>query len=245
ANVIQTLEGKIADKMAKHLRAMDATLEHQRCGALKGLVVDKNGAVLADLYQTYGITAPAPIEFELSSATFPVRKTCALVQEQVEDALDEPTGVDGLHAFCGADFWNNLIENEEVRSTYLNQVQAAQLRGNAWGGDLFIYGGITFERYRVGVRATASAAPQSPASATNSPAGFIGRNEVRFVPKAPELFLTRFGPADYIETVNSPGLPRYAKQIPRLDGKGIDIQVQTNAMSWCTRPEALLGGFSD
>ena len=70
-------------------------------------------------------------------------------------------------------------------------------------------------------------------------------NEVRFVPKVPEMYLTRFAPADYIETVNTIGLPRYAKQWPRLNGKGIDMEVQMNAMSWCTRPEALLGGFAD
>ena len=132
-----------------------------------------------------------------------------------------------------------------MRSTYLNWLDAAKLRGNAWGNDVFEYGGVTFERYRVGKRATASAAAQAPASANVSPPGFIGRNEVRFVPKVPGMYLTRFAPADYMETVNTIGLPRYAKQIPRPDGKGIDMQLQMNAMSWCTRPEALLGGFSD
>ncbi len=238
---VVTLEDVMATKMRKHTMALDATLEHQRCGALKGLVVDKNGNTLANLYQAYDIPVPAPIEFQLSSATFPVRKTCAAVQQQIEDALDEAFGISGLHALCGPTFWNALIENAEVRSTYLNQVEAAKLRGNAWGNDLFDYGGITFERYRVGRRATASAAPQ----VGNSPVGFIAPDEVRFIPRLPGLYLTRFAPADYMETVNTKGLPRYAKQWMKLNGKGIDMEVQMNAMSWCTRPEALLGGFAD
>ena len=28
------------------------------------------------------------------------------------------------------------------------------------------------------------------------------------------------------------------------NGKGLDMEVQMNAISWCTRPEALLGGFA-
>lgn len=37
---------------------------------------------------------------------------------------------------------------------------------------------------------------------------------------APGLFITRFAPADYMETVNTPGLPRYMKQIVQRNGKG-------------------------
>lgn len=243
---VETIEAKISEKMLKHTRALDATLEHQRCGALKGLIVDKNGNTMVDLYATYGITAPANVEFQLSSSTFAVRKTCATVQETIEDALDDANGIDGVHAFCGPDFWNALIQHPEVRSTYLNWLEAAKLRGNAWGSDnIFEYGGVTFERYRVGKRATASAAAQSATAANSTPAGFIGKNEVRFVPKVPGMFLTRFAPADYIETVNTMGLPRYAKQWAMLNDKGRSMEVQMNAMSWCTRPEALLGGFSD
>ena len=50
---------------------------------------------------------------------------------------------------------------------------------------------------------------------------------------------TRFGPADYEETVNTIGLPRYAKQWPMENGKGRSLEVQTNALCMCTQPAAL------
>ncbi|MEP3300783.1 MAG: major capsid protein, partial [Roseibium sp.] len=55
----------------------------------------------------------------------------------------------------------------------------------------------------------------------------------------PGLFITRFAPADYIETVNTPGLPRYMKQIVKTNGKGVDIELQSNPISLCTQPGAL------
>ena len=54
--------------------------------------------------------------------------------------------------------------------------------------------------------------------------------------------LSHFGPADYTETVNTIGLPRYAKQYPMPNGKGINLEVQMNAISLCTRPEVLRQG---
>lgn len=240
---VETLESILAEKMRKHTSALDATLEHQRCGAIKGLIVDKFGGVMADLYQAYGLAAAVPVEFDFGTASFGFRKACATVQRTIEDALDENYGVDGVDAWCGPDFFEAALQNAEYRSTFLNTPAAAALQANAWTQS-FSYGGINFMRYRTGRRAAASAAAQGAASANNTPAGFIGANEVRFVPRVPGLFLTRFAPADYIETVNTMGLPRYAKVWPDPNGKRANLEVQMNAMSWCTRPEALLGGFS-
>lgn len=94
----------------------------------------------------------------------------------------------------------------------------------------FEFGGITFERYRTGKKATAA----------NAAAPFIAANECRLVPVGvPQLFITRFAPADYEETVNTSGLPRYAKQWASPDNKGRHLQVQSNPISLCTRPKVL------
>ena len=233
------LQDVIAAKTLKHANALDATLEHQRCGALKGLVVDKFGNVIYDLYQEYKLTSPAPTEFDFATASFPFRQACAAMQRSIEDSLDEEIPVDGLDAWCGPDFFEAALQNQEYRSTFLNTPAAAALRDNAYTQQ-FSYGGINFMRYRTGRRAAASAAPQ----VGNSPTGFIGPAEVRFVPRVPGMFLTRFAPADYWETVNTKGLPRYAKQSMKKNDKGLDLEVQMNAISWATRPEALRGGFA-
>lgn len=230
---VETVERLVEQKQAKHTRALDATLEHQRVGALKGLITDKFGNAMFDLFQIFNKAPPAPIEFNLDVTTTDVRSVCFDVIDQVEATLDGMMST-GVHAFVGNGFWKKLLAHKSVRETYLNTTQAAELRGNAHAFR-FEFGGITFERYRTGSQATAS----------NNATPFIGADEARFVPVGvQDLFITRFAPADYEETVNTIGLPRYSKQWQKLNGKGRDMEVQMNAISLCTRPEALFSGVS-
>lgn len=95
--------------------------------------------------------------------------------------------------------------------------------------DVFQFGGATWERYKTGAKATA-----------NFGAPYIAAAEARVVVKGvPDLFITRFAPADYEETVNTIGLPFYMKQEPKRFGKGRDIEVQMNAINLCTKPKTL------
>jgi hypothetical protein len=52
-----------------------------------------------------------------------------------------------------------------------------------------------------------------------------------------------FSPADFVETVNTRGLPRYAKVAPdsRFQ-RHVDTHVQSNPLPYCTRPEVLIRG---
>jgi Phage major capsid protein E len=66
---------------------------------------------------------------------------------------------------------------------------------------------------------------------------FIDPNQAHFFPLGtPNLFKTFFAPADYIETVNTLGLPRYAKAIPSDNNKSVRLEMQTNPLSLCLRP---------
>ncbi len=227
---LETVENFVDQKFAKHTRALDATLEHQRVGAVKGLVTTKKGNTLVNLYSEFGVAEPAAINFALDQATTNVRQLCFDVINQTEEALDGET-YSYIRSWVGRDFWKSLIEHKSVKETYLNTVQAAELRGDP-NVMRFEFGGIVWERYRTGVKAAASAG-----------APFIGVDEARFVPMGvPELFITRFAPADYMETVNTLGLPRYAKRFPAPNGKRVNLEVQSNPISLCTQPAALRKG---
>jgi hypothetical protein len=58
----------------------------------------------------------------------------------------------------------------------------------------------------------------------------------------PGLYRTYMAPADYMDTVNTPGQRRYARQWNRLDGKGVHLQLQMNTLNLCTRPKVLMIG---
>lgn len=227
-NTLQTVQGMVNMRMEEHVReSFDPTLEYQRIGALKGIILNGDGSTLYNLFTEFGVSQLGTVTFDLDPSTSDgsIRKACTGIVRSIANVLGAAM-MRGVHAFCGDDFWDQLIASKEVRETYLSQVEARELRGGvAW--DTLNYGGIIFENYRGYVGSTS----------------FIDDDQARFFPVGvPGLFRTVYAPADYIETVNTPGLPRYAKQIRQKNDKGIDLEMQSNAFSYCTRPRTLMIG---
>ena len=226
-STVQALQSQINQRATEHVQLrLDPTLEYQRIGALKGIILNGDGSTLYNLFTEFGVTQETEHDFDLDNgapATGALRKKCTAVVRQIATNLGgTPYGM--IHAMCGDAFWDDLIAHKEVRDTYLNQAEAAQLRGNA-AYEILDYGGIRFENYRGAVGATA----------------FVNTDKCHFAPVGvPGLFRTVYAPADYVETVNTPGLPRYSRQYAMPNGKGISFESQMNALSYCTRPKTLI-----
>jgi hypothetical protein len=228
-NDVETVENVVNSKMGRHTRDLDATLEFSRVGAIKGIVLSRNGNTLADLYTAFGIAAAADFSFALSDATTIVRRKCDELTVQIEDELD--THYTGITAFCGKSFWQDLINHKSVREVFLYAQKINENLGKTT--DEFGIGSINFVRYRTGKKAAA-------ANNGGGGAAFIGDDEARIVPVGvPDLFITRFAPGDYMETVNTKGLPRYAKQTRMSNDKGVNLEIQSNHISLCTQPNVL------
>jgi hypothetical protein len=224
---LETVQGKVAERLAEAVPYFTATEEYARIGAVKGLVTYADSSTL-DLFTTFGVSQQTEVDFDLdnaSPAAGALRKKCASVVRTIQDAL-EGLPLQGVHALCSPEFYDDLIAHTEVRDTYLGTAAAADLRsGYAYG--TFTFGGITFEEYRGSVGATS----------------FITASKCHIFPVGvPGLFRTYYGPADYIEAVNTPGQRLYAKQFEMLNGKGIHLDSQSNALHICTRPRVLVQG---
>ena len=222
---LETILDRVERKGQRHAQDLTMTLEHQRVGAIKGIVTSKSGATLHDLYNRFGISVPSAVSLELDVDTTIVSSLFQDVIFSIEDSLDESYG--GIHVFTGRDFHKALWNHKSVRDTFLYNGGATVLRNDV--PDTFQLFGATWERYRTGAKATADLG-----------APYIAATEARVVVKGvPDLFITRFAPADYEETVNTVGLPFYMKQFSKPNGKGRDIEVQMNAISLCTKPATL------
>jgi Phage major capsid protein E len=231
---VRTVQSLLNSKMGVHAADFDTTLEYQRVGATKGIILNGDGTTLYNLFTEMGVTQPTEIAWDLtngSPANGAVRKQAAHTVRAVEDALGG-TPISGVHAYCGDSFFDDLLSNTEVTKSYLNTPMAEVLRqGYVYpNGDrvygAFEFGGIVWENYRGSVGATK----------------FIDVDHAYFFPVGPTIFKTVFAPADYMETVNTVGQPRYAKQYPMQNDKGVNLEMQMNALSYCTRPAALQSG---
>lgn len=230
---LESLVMKIAERQRIMVRSFAATEEHARMGAVQGIVVYADGSTL-NLFTEFGVSQIAEIDFDLDNAN-PVdgvlRKQCSGLVRTVSAEL-KGLPFTGLRAFCGDNFFDDLLSHPEVRETYKGWSEAQILRDSYTSPNKSIYGsfdfgGIRWENYR---GATGGAA-------------FVHTDKCHIFPEGvPGLFRTVYSPADYEETVNTMGERLYSRQYAMQNGKGRNLDAQMNALQYCTRPRVLLKG---
>lgn len=229
---LQMVQGKVAERLGIHTQSLEATIEYARIGAIKGIVTYADSTTL-NLFTEFGVSQETEIDFDLdnaSPASGALRKACAGAIRKIATNLGG-TPFAGVRAECGDAFFDDLIAHPETRASYLAQQEASQLRGGYVSGGQsygqFEFGGITWENYRGAV----------------GPTAFVNTDKCHIYPTGvPGLFRTYFAPADYMETVNTMGQRAYAKQYDMPNGKGVNLDSQSNVLSICTRPKTLLLG---
>ncbi|EMJ7098670.1 major capsid protein [Vibrio parahaemolyticus] len=216
---LEQLDTLIAEKQEDHKMSLDATIEYHRIGALAGKVLGSKGDVIVDLFKVFGIQANAN-KHEIDFAK-PIRSQLVDVKRQSEK---NQKGVKGrrYRGFCSSTFFDQLMDNEDFVKAFERQADAAALRNDVRGG--IEWQGVIWEEYDEEVNGKR----------------LIADGEALVFPEdKPKLFLTRFAPANYNETVNTTGLPYYGKSEPKRMGKGVDIESQSNPINVCTNPLAV------
>lgn len=229
-NELEAVQTVVSDRLTDMMLKHDATLEHLRIGAIKGQILDADGTtVLYNLFDEFGVSAYSEIDFDLDNATpasGAVRKKCHEVIRKIEDALGVAT-YDHVHAMCSASFFDDLISHPEIVESYRRYQESSFLRAGMVRGS-FEYGGIVFEEYRGKVGSV----------------DFIADGKAHFFPVGAQgLFVQWNAPADFVETANTIGLPRYAKQaIDQRFQRFVELHTQSNPLPICTRPKVLIKG---
>ncbi len=225
---LESLEQVLQFRLAEMARKHDATLEHLRVGAIKGQILDADGStVLYDLFSEFGVTPYSEVDFDLDNPTpvdGAIKKKCHEIRRKIEDELGAQP-YDHIHAFCGAAFFDDLVAHPEVKAAYERYLDGLFLRqGQARGS--FEYAGIVFEEYRGKVGTV----------------DYTDANKANFFPVGvPGLFRQYNAPADFVETANTIGLPRYAKQaVDQEFGRWVKVHTQSNPLPICTRPRTLI-----
>jgi hypothetical protein len=215
----EQLDTLISDKQEDHRMSLDATIEYFRAGALTGKILGAAGNTIVDLHATFGITLTQvtnAIDF-----TKPLRNQ--LLKAKTASKKNQK-GIKGrrYHALCSETFFAELMEHDSFVAAFERANEGAALRNDVSNG--VEWQGITWEQYEDDINGTL----------------IIPEGEARLFPvDKPKLFITRFAPANYNETVNTIGLPYYSKSEPKRMGKGVDIESQTNVINICTNPLAV------
>ena len=222
----QQIQVEVARRLRRLRSDAEATFEFHLLNGIQGRVLDpKDGATVIDYFTEFAITPATEVDFDLDNATpgsGALRKRCQALIEDVEDSLGGlSTGAVQLRAECGSAFFADLVAHKEVRETYLNTAAAADLRSRP--SEEVSFGGITFRRYR------------------GNAAFGVPPDKAHFYPEGVEgLFEIYYAPADTFETVNTLGLPLYARSIPDRDrDEWVRLEIESNPLPICTRPQVL------
>ncbi|WP_447556423.1 major capsid protein [Vreelandella sp. EE22] len=218
----EQLQAVINKRLAKMARRIDVTHEYHRIGAVKGLVLDTDGkSVLYDLFQAFGMKQTT-VPMALDTAGTDLQLKCLDILEAMEKGLGD-LFFDGARVLCGKNFWRKFVSHKAVKTAYERWEDGARLRDDLRVA--FPFGGLLWERYR----------------GTVGDAAFIGDDEAYAMPTgSDELFISRFAPADYMETVNTLGLPFYSSSERLPHGKGVELEAQSNPAHLNTRPQSCI-----
>lgn len=243
-NELLGVESVVNTRMAKLASRHDLTIEHHRLGALRGLIKDADGSSLVNLFSLFEITndntatgggatdaSPKEFNFDLSSPSSDSSEIRKIAQDVIRwqkrhAKMVLPAGFK-VHCFCGDEFFDALIQREDVKRVYMQTAEQQVRLGKNYAFGVFEFADIIFENYQ--------------GTDDNSTVAVASTEAVGFLTGVPGLYAEYFAPADFMETVNTIGLPRYAKVAPdEKFNRFVELHTQQNPLPVCLRPQTLV-----
>jgi Phage major capsid protein E len=234
---VEMFQEKLMERAAMFRQGFEITDEFIRLDAItKGVITYQDGTTL-DLYALMGKAQMATVALDLAHVNPAGGILRRNLMNLISRALMDQLGglpCSGIFAICGNAFFDDLIQHSDVRTTYLNTIEAADLRTAYLQApntpSSMVYGSFRYADINwVNYRGTRNGLP------------LVDPDMAYFIPMGvPNMFQTVLAPADYLETVNTIGLPMYAKQWTMDNDKGVNLEFQTNKLHYCTRPQILM-----
>jgi len=228
ADPLATLMNRKLTRMrTKHAQ----TREYMEINALKGIVKDGAGVTLFNYFTEFGITQVTQ-DFTFGTSSTNLGNVIHSVARSMEVGLHGET-MSGIMALVGPTFFDNLMKFPAIATAYQFYTATNPLRDDM--RKRFPFQGIIFEEYNATVTLADGVTTER----------LIADNEgLAFPLGTSDTFRTYCAPANLIETVNTIGLPLYARQLMRNDGTAIDVKTEASILPVNKRPGLAVRLFS-
>lgn len=225
---LMTAERAVNDKLLSLKRNLDMTLEFHRLGAVKGLVLDADGStVLHDIYKTFEVRqTKLDLKFPATwqDNENPVLTGIMGAKRRIEAAMGG-SPFNGIGAILGSSAYDMLTSHRLVREAYnLWAANQANFGNDDYRRRGFMYGGIRWIE----------------ASSVVGGRKLVDDDKAHLFPTGPGIWKMFYAPADWMETANTLGRDYYARMDAKDRGRGYDVEVQSNPLTLCMYPEALI-----
>lgn len=213
---------RLNEKFEKVKGKFALTDEHQLINACRGKLIRKNGSVYLDLAAQFGI-GPSNYTIDFDDADLDVVASGRMLKRQQEQKLGDYM-VEKWQWFLPAEYFEALVNKESIKRAYDRWMDGAFLRADNRSGfpiadnvEVIEYRNITLP----------------------GGADFFPTDESLFLPITNGLYQRRYAPREDMNHINSEGLPFYAVPNDLDFAEGVDIKVESNAVTYVQRPEAV------
>ena len=200
----QQVQAEVARKLGRLRNDAETTFEYHLFNGIQGLVKDpRDGATVVNYFTEFGIAPAAEVDFDLdnaSPASGALRKRCQALIESVEES-------------------HGRARHRRDRAARRMRLGLLRRSRRPQGGARDLPQHRRRRRPARAASPTRSASAASPSGATAAGRASASRPTRRcFYPEGVDgLFEIYHAPADTFETVNTLGLPLYARMIPDRD----------------------------
>jgi hypothetical protein len=240
SDAVQDAQYLMAKKQREMKAKLEQTLEWMRLGVLKGgLVKDGAGSTILDIYSDFGISQTST-GFALGTGTTDVLGKIAAVKRNVLAALRGEL-MTTFVALCSDTFYDAFVSHANVQKAYTyfqnggqsldRDFSGATVQPNAAGlfsagfAKPFYFGEVAWVNYTGAVTDSAGNSQK-----------MIEDDAAYLFPLGTSVFKNWYAPADYMETVNTEGLPFYSKQKMLDFDKGVLVECQSIPLPICLKP---------
>ena len=148
-SMVKKLQAEFADRQRRIEDNISLTMENWWLGCIQGIVLDADGSQIYNWFDEWGITPAAEIPFDLANATIEQQQTTIRqMKRSMARAQKGMRWTGRTIGLMGDDFADRFLSNPEINKTYLNQQEAAQLRGDVQPFATVDRFGVTWVNYR-------------------------------------------------------------------------------------------------
>lgn len=221
---LETVMELVGKRLMKMRNRLEATIRFQRAGAITGKIYDADGQrLLLDLHRQFGIEQQSQA-MVLGNDSTKVLGKIVEAKRKSEDAIADSGLITGWLGVCGRGFWDAFTGHKATTDAW-DRFQDGQFLRSDMRQRGFQFGGVEWQEFYGKVGGVE----------------FIGSDDAYLIPLGVDgLLVTKYAPADYMDTVNTVGKNFYASQEPLPHNKGVDLEAQSNPLSICTRPRAII-----
>lgn len=231
ASAADPLATKMNQKLTRMRVKHAQTLEYMEINALRGILKDGSGNTVFNYFTEFGITQLTQ-DFTFGTPATDIMFVIRSISRAIEVALRGET-MTSVMVLCGPGFFDKLMLNTSLKDAFTFYNSTNPLRDDM--RRRFPFGGITFEEYNATV---------TLADGTTTERLIPDNEGIAFPLGTTDTFVTYFAPANLIETVNTMGVPLYARQLARTDGTAIDIKTESSPLPVNKRPGIAVKLFS-